>query len=280
MTDLTVHCVVRNEEKWAWYAINSVLNIAEKIIIFDTGSTDDTYKVLKTIQSKKIHLEQKGSVSAKGLTRLRQEQLEMTRTKWILILDGDEIWTKKSTEELEKTLKKTSNDIYGGVIRAWNAVGDVYHYHPESVKYHWPFAPKNYKGWSNLRIINREVPGLHIKGDYPLEAYCDKKGVPIQNYGPKKLFFLKNRYFHTTYLTRSSSRKVDKNILNRAKKWKFEYGITFPKSFPYPETFYLKRPSIVPPPWVKRKKTEEVFSRAVSPIKEIRRSLLNLYNPK
>lgn len=280
MKGITVHCIVKNEERWIWYAINSILSVAEKIIIFDTGSTDKTVEIIKTIRSNKIYFEEKGKVSARELTLLRQEQLKLTKTKWALILDGDEIWPKAATEELKRTIPKLSQQVYGGVIRAWNAVGDIYHYHPESIKYHWPYAPKDYKGWANLRLINAKLPKLHLKGDYPLEAYCDSKGTPIQNYGPKNLFFLENRYFHTTYLTRSSTRKVDKNILNRAKKWKLESGVRFPKSFSYPEVFYLKRPSIVPSPWKKRKKTEEIISITISPLKEIRRNLLNLYNPK
>ena len=218
MTDLTIHCVVRNEEKWVWYAINSVKDIAKNVIIFDTGSTDKTVDIIKTIKSKKIHFEQKGKVTPKELTKLREKQLKMTKTKWILLVDGDEIWPQETLKELESTIKNTSKDVYGAVARAWNLVGDVYHYHPESTKYHWPFAPKNYTGWANLRLIRKDVPGLHLKGDYTLEAYCDNTNTPIQNYGSKKLVFLKNRYFHATYLQRSSSRKVDKGVLNRAKK--------------------------------------------------------------
>jgi glycosyltransferase involved in cell wall biosynthesis len=280
MTDITVHCVVKNEEKWVWYALNSVKEIAQKIIVFDTGSTDNTVKIIKTIKSDKIHLHQKGSVNATGLTKLREEQLKMTDTNWALILDGDEIWTHAALDELENKLNRTSEDLYGGVIRAWNAVGDVYHYHPESIKYHWPYAPKKYHGWANLRLINTKINGLHLKGEYPQEAYCDQKGIPIQNYGPRKLFFIKNRYFHTTYLVRSSSRKVDKNILNRAKKGKPEIGTPFSKKFSYPEVFYLKRPSIVQSPWEKRSKKEKFLSRIISPIKELRRNIFNLYNPK
>ena len=40
--DITVHCVVKNEERWIWFAINSILDIAEKILVYDTGSTDKT----------------------------------------------------------------------------------------------------------------------------------------------------------------------------------------------------------------------------------------------
>ena len=276
---LTVHCVVKNEGRWIWFAINSILDIAEKILVYDTGSTDKTVEIIKTIKSRKIIFEEKGKVDAKGLTQLRREQLVMTKTEWFLILDGDEIWPERTKKELAANLKSVTKSDWGMVVRAWNLVGDFYHYHPESVRYHWPFAPKGYKGWANLRIL-RESAVSDIKGDYPLEAYCDEDGIPIQNYGQKHLVFLKNRYFHTTYLRRSDTRGRDKSILNRFKKSKMELGISFPKNFKYPEVFDKKHPSIVLSPWEKRSNLEYLVSLVRTPVKEARRRVFGLYNPK
>jgi len=277
-TNLTVHCVVKNEERWVWYAICSIFDIANKVLIYDTGSTDKTVEIIKTIKSKKIIFEEKGEVNAKGLTLLRKEQLARTKTEWFLILDGDEIWPEQTKKELVEKIKNADESNCGVVVRAWNLVGDVYHYHPESIHYQWPYAPKNYKGWANLRILRR-LKVSDIKGEYPLEAYCDEDKIPIQNYGEQHLLFLKNRYFHTTYLTRSDTRKRDKSVLNRFKKSKMELGISFPKNFKYPEVFYKKTPNIVPSPWEKRSNFEFLISLAQTPIKELRRRVLGLYNP-
>lgn len=279
MNNLTVHCVVKNEQKWIWYAICSVLDIADKILIFDTGSTDKTVEIIKSIKSKKIIFEQKGEVSAKSLVDLRRQQLKMTKTEWFLILDGDEIWPQLTKKELIHRLKNAKRNDWAIVVRAWNFVGDIYHIHPESIHYHWPFAPKNWQGWANLRLISTEIPGLGIKGEYPLEYYHDKTGTPIQNYGKKHLIFLKNRYFHTTYLQRSSSRKRDKRILNRANKWKLELGSRLPKNVKYPEVFYKKRPKGVQSPFYKRSALETLVSVPMTPIKEVRRRLVRSYLP-
>src|SRR3990167_371710 len=278
-SNLTIHCVVKNEERWIWYALKSILDIADEILIFDTGSTDKTVEIIKTIKSRKIIFEEKGKVDAKGLTQLRREQLAMTKTEWFLILDGDEIWPERTKKELAANLKSVTKSDWGIVVRAWNLVGDFYHYHPESVRYHWPFAPKGYKGWANLRIL-RESAVSDIKGDYPLEAYCDEDGIPIQNYGQKHLVFLKNRYFHTTYLRRSDTRGRDKSILNRFKKSKMELGISFPKNSKYPEVFDKKHPSIVLSPWEKRSNLEYLVSLVRTPVKEARRRVFGFYNPK
>src|SRR3990167_11071906 len=244
-SNLTVHCVIKNEGRLIWFAINSILDIAGEILIYDTGSADKTVDIIKTIKSKKITFEEKVEVDAKGLTRLRREQLEKTETEWFLILDGDEIWPEETKNELVGKIKSADKSSWGIVVRTWNLVGDVYHYHPESVRYHWPYAPKKFKGWANLRVLRRSVPELHIKGEYPLEAYCGKDNIPIQNYGEKRLLFLKNRYFHTTYLTRSDTRARDKNVLNRLKKSKMELGLSFSKNFKYPKVFQKKSPNRV-----------------------------------
>lgn len=276
---ITVHCVVKNEERWIWFALQSIKDVAEKILIYDTGSTDNTAKIIKSFKEKKIQFEQKGIVDARGLVQLRREQLKKTKTDWFLILDGDEIWPEKTKIELVGKLKTAKGDDWAVVLRAWNLVGDIYHFHPESIHYHWPFAPQNYSGWANLRVIKTSIPGLKIKGEYPQEAYYDNKNVPIQNYGSKHLIFLKNRYLHTSYLIRSDTRTTDKQTLNRKQKAKMELGIKIPKQFKYPRAFYKKRPSYIPDPWQKRSKSQTVISLIQTPLKEARRRALNLYHP-
>lgn len=268
---ITVHTIVRNEEKWIWYALMSVKDYVDKILVYDTRSSDKTVEIIQTITDPKIIFEEKGQVDGRGLVKLRAEQLERTETDWFLLVDGDEIWLQKTIVELKKAIEMASDQIYGIVVRAWNLIGDIYHYHPESENYHWPFAAKNYLGWANLRAIRRDIPGLKISGNYPLEAYLDKTGTPIQNYGKARLLFLKERYFHTSYLPRSNFSN-DLKTLNR--KLKFELGKKFPENFSYPEVFYQKRPSIVPSPWRKQNKLFWLISAIQTPFRKWRRKLL------
>ena len=44
---LTVHCIVKNEERWIWYSLMSVLEHSDKIIVYDTGSSDKTIEIIK-----------------------------------------------------------------------------------------------------------------------------------------------------------------------------------------------------------------------------------------
>jgi len=51
---IVVHCLVKNEENFIWYAINSVLPFVDKIMIWDNDSTDKTIEIIKSIHSPKI----------------------------------------------------------------------------------------------------------------------------------------------------------------------------------------------------------------------------------
>ena len=270
---LTVHTIVRNEERWVWYSLMSVIEFVDKILVYDTGSTDKTVDIIKAVRTPKIIFEEKGQVDRVDFVKLRAEQLERTETDWFLLVDGDEIWPKETILELREAIEAASASIYGIVVRAWNLVGDVYHYHEESVNYHWPFTPKNFLGWANLRAVRRNIPGLKISGEYPLETYYDQTGTPIQNYGEKRLIFLKNRYFHTSYLPRSSF-FYDLKTFNR--KLKFEIGKKFPQNFSYPEVFYRKRPKVVPTPWQKQSFLFEIISAVQTPLRKWRRKLLKI----
>lgn len=272
---ITVHTIVKNEDQWVWYALMSILDFADKVLVFDTGSTDKTKEIIKTIKSPKIVFEEKEEVNPSGLTKLRQEQLDMTKNDWIFIVDGDEVWPKEALLEMRELVNSASSNIYGIVSPAWNLIGDIRHFHPESEDYHWPYAPEKIKGWMNLRMMKRNIPGFHLKGEYPLEAYCDKKETPIQNYGSKKLLFAKKRYFHMTYLPRSS--KVV-STLKRGPKRIPELGRRLPKGVSFPEVFYFKRPNIVSSCWIKQSLEDKIKAGFFTPFKRIKRKIFKYRN--
>ena len=46
---ITAHCLVKNEENFVGFAIKSVINFVDKVIVFDTGSTDKTVGLIKNL---------------------------------------------------------------------------------------------------------------------------------------------------------------------------------------------------------------------------------------
>lgn len=261
---ITGHCVVKNEDRFVWFAINSVLPFLDRLIVFDTDSTDNTVQIIKSIKNKKIVFEEKGPVTPDGLTQLRNKQIEMTATDFFMLLDGDEIWPKTSMVLLTDTLPKLPKSKLAIYCRTRNAVGDVFHYLPENTgRYHFQNRLGNY----NMRIF-RNISGLKVMGNYPLESYT-LNGVSLNNLDDH-LFFLDAWYLHATHLARSSKPDSIQNTLHRQNKFRIEEGQIMKKN-ELPEVFFSYRPPFVPDPVVQQSRSYSLLARLLTPLKRIKR---------
>lgn len=240
-SQITVHTIIQNEDRWIWYALMSVIDVATKILIFDTGSTDKTKEIITTIKSPKIVFEQKPSVTRQSLVRLRQEQIDRTKTPWLLLLDGDEIWPQKNLAKLLTAAANSSEKTIAFFTRTRNCVGDALHYLPDSTG---KYSIKGVTGHLNIRLIRRH-PKLKVSGEYPLEAYT-VENHPLQTL-EKNIEFVDTWYLHTTHLPRSTHRQAETEVIDRTKKQKFRSGLKM-KPEELPEVFAKPRPPIVPPP--------------------------------
>lgn len=242
---ITVHMVVKNEDQWIWYAIKSVLPFIDKILIWDTGSTDNTIPIINALNSPKIKLEKRSHVDRNDLVNLRHQQITQTTTPWFMLLDGDEIWPTKNLRKLLHTAITTSPTTWAVYTHTRNCVGDIYHYLPES-KGHYQIG--NHTGHLNIRLI-RNLPGLTVSGTYPLEAYS-YQGKPLQVQS-EHLQYLNTWYLHVTHLRRSTIKESEAHVIDRLKKRKFRLGTKMPKE-ELPVVFWQPHPKIVPPPITNR----------------------------
>lgn len=258
------HCLVYNEDRFIWYAIMSVVDFVDKVLIWDTGSTDKTVEIIKEIQKMKgdkVDFKEIGPVDKFEFTKMRQAMLDQSNCDWILILDGDEIWWETSVKKVVETIKTQGNKLDGIVMPYFVAVGDIYHYQ-EELAGHYQLLGR--VGHLSLRAINRKIPGLHLGLPYGQEGYFDENNLPIQQ--RKKILFLKAPYFHLTHLKRSSG--------ERSKgKYKYELGHSFSKNFIFPEVFYTKRPGVAVDIWEKRTITDIMISLLRYPLIYILRRL-------
>jgi glycosyltransferase involved in cell wall biosynthesis len=195
--NFTVHTVIKNESVWIKSALESVIDLADKLLVWDTGSTDKTVAIIKSINSAKIEFKECGPINRQGLIDLRSQQIKATRTDWFLILDGDEIWPKENLEKLIKAMRSAKPETLALVNRTRNCVGDLQHYLPESAG---QYRIGSWHGHLNIRAI-RNLPGLKVVGEYPNEAYVyQNKKLQDQ---PEKLEFVDTWYYHTTHLKRT-----------------------------------------------------------------------------
>lgn len=262
------HCLVRNEENWVWYALSSVIGHLDKVLVWDTGSTDKTVEIIKTIKSPKISFREYGPVTPETFAKARQEMLEKTKASWLFLIDGDEIWTEEGIKKVIKEVQEKGDEVESVVVKTINLVGDVCHCQEEAAG---QYEIAGRRGHYNLRAINLKIPGLHAALPHGQQGYFDEDGKPIQERDPEKILFLPVSYFHTTHLPRSSK---DFEVPLRAKKRKYELGIPLAKTTKYPKVFYLPHPEIVPDPWIKMRRKDWVRAVVQTPFKKIKRRLI------
>ncbi len=259
-----VNTIVHNEENFIWFAIMSVVDFVDKVLIYDTGSNDKTIKIIKEIQKikgKKIEFKEIGVVDRNQFTKVRQEMLDCSDCDWILIVDGDEIWWQNSIKKVIEKINKKGKKLDGIVVPTILPVGDIYHIQ-EDIAGKYEILGR--RGHFNLRAINKKISGLHVSGAYPLEGYRDSDERLIQE--SNRTTFVNTPYLHVTHLTRSSvKRSFD--------KYKYELGDSVSKNFKYPEVLYKNYPPFIKSPWTRISGMSLVKSKLLTPLRKIKRRL-------
>lgn len=256
---VVAHCLIKNEDRFIWYAIMSVIDYVDNIIVWDTGSRDLTRQIVSQIKSDKIFY--KKADSKASITDLRNEMIKNSpAADWFMILDGDEIWWKDNLlKTLEIAKKKEVKVIVSPTIML---IGDMYHCQP--------LIAGKYKihrkvGHYNIRFVRSSINNLHVEGSYPDEAYMDQNRLKVQEFPEGELQFSKYPYLHVSHLKRSS--------LDR-KKFKHEIGENLAKDFYYPESFFYNRPSLVSNVWQGRDFKYRLNALWQSPLKSLKRKLI------
>lgn len=261
------HTVFKNEERWLWYSVTSVIDSVDRLLLWDTGSTDRSWEIAKLLKDKykdKIDLRQYGEVTPEEFTKVRQEMLDATYADWFLIVDGDEIWWEEGIKKVIKEINENKK-IESIVVRNYNLVGDVYHYFPNYLgKYTFGKLKGNYA----LRAIKRSIKGLCSEGKHGVWGWSDgeKHIQDRETYG-----FVDTAYLHTTFLPRGEDRGNDIRVPKRSKKLKYEIGLEFSKDFLYPEVFFKYRPDFIISPWRPMNFYYKLRAYFETPLKKVKR---------
>lgn len=271
---ITAHCLVKNEARFVWYSVMSVIDHVDSVLLYDTGSTDGTLEIIGKIREldagKKVQYKEYGPVSPQEFADVRQEMLNQTKTDWFIVVDGDEVWWEESIRLLVSEIQDSGDQIESIVVPTYNLVGDIYHYQEQSAG---QYRFGNLKGHYNLRAVNRKIPGLHSYGQHGVWGWVDKNNNMIQNRSEIK--FVDAPYLHATHLPRAMEKKGESLVPKRAQKLKHEIGIEFPPDFYYPEVLFRPRPGIVPSVWFKMSSGFRARAYFEAPLKKIKRRLLS-----
>jgi len=107
MSDLSLCMIVKNEEKHLARCLSSVKEVANEIVIVDTGSSDNTIEIAKSFNAKIFHFDWVDDFSA-----ARNFAMSKCSGDWILYLDADEELNPNCIEELIKYKSHKPAGVY------------------------------------------------------------------------------------------------------------------------------------------------------------------------
>ncbi len=114
MTDLTAIILTKNEELNIRDCICSIRDLAKRIIVIDSFSTDRTVEIAESLGAE-VYLHEFVNYSKQFLYGLNETGIQ---TAWVLRIDADERLTKASRAEVERLCEENKKtDIHGIVLR-------------------------------------------------------------------------------------------------------------------------------------------------------------------
>lgn len=167
MPKTSSNTIVKNGMPFIGKVLEQVEPYMEEMIIhLSIKSNDGTKEVLEEMAKKypKIKLFEENVSSPAQLTEIRNKQVEMTKSDWILFLDDDDYWPKDQLElclkELDKDPKVLSYSVNPYQLVDW-----------EHEDISW--AGKKYFA----KFLRRE--GLRYIYPWPRDLPADKHGRPV-----------------------------------------------------------------------------------------------------
>lgn len=113
MVNLTIIILAKNEEQNIKKCIDSLQNIAKRIVIVDSYSTDKTVALAKSMGAD-VYMHQFENHAAQFNWALENINLDTT---WVAKVDADEEFTPELVREIDEKLDTLSENINGVILR-------------------------------------------------------------------------------------------------------------------------------------------------------------------
>lgn len=176
MLDLTAIILTFNEEKNIVHCIDSIKDIAKRIVVIDSFSTDRTVELAKELGAEVYQHEfvnqAKQYIYGVGIANIK--------TKWIFRIDADERLTPESAEEIETICRENENTDVNGIVVRFKVS-----FMGKELKHggYYPFCKllvyKNGKGYMEDRCMDEHIllsegRSVELKND---SLHCDYKDL-------------------------------------------------------------------------------------------------------
>jgi len=188
---LTVCMIVKNEEAYLPKCLMSIKDLADEIIVVDTGSTDRTKAIALAFGAQAAEIPWTDDFSA-----ARNASLERASCSWVLILDADEVVAPQDHAALKKLIRKTPKKpaAYSVVTRNYITAMNISGWTTNDGKYAAEEAGSGWNPSTKVRLFTND-PRIRFENRVHelVEASLARIGVtpqpceiPIHHYGKLK----------------------------------------------------------------------------------------------
>lgn len=105
MTKISAALIVKNESRCIERCLLSIIHAVDEIVIVDTGSTDDTVKIIQKLMDKYQEIKLYYFEWCNDFSAARNYSLSKVTGDWVLIMDADD-YLNSDPKEIKKIIKK------------------------------------------------------------------------------------------------------------------------------------------------------------------------------
>ena len=156
MSSISVTVITLNEEEFLKRALESIQDLADEIIIVDSGSTDQTLEIARHYSSK-IYTR-----VFDNFANQKNYAAQKANSEWILSLDGDEVIPNDLSKEIKKAVKEKSLDGYSMPRRNFILGKEIKHSRWSPDRHIWLWRKKSGK-WEGE--VHEEVVADGLVGE-------------------------------------------------------------------------------------------------------------------
>ena len=177
---LTAYCIAKDEEAALPFMLDSVKDIADEIVVCDTGSTDSTIEIARKYTDKVYEIPWEDSFA-----KARNRALEYCTGDWILSMDCDETLDAESAKALRAELEQLPDHVDLAFVTIVMCMDDGRPYQEflgerifrggrgirfEGDMHNWINVPTD----SNSRVALPHIRILHNRGVKGIEARSER----------------------------------------------------------------------------------------------------------
>lgn len=113
MADLTSIILTKDEEKNIATCIGRLKDLAARIVVVDSGSTDRTLEIARELGAEVFVHQPYGDYASQFNWALENTGIS---TRWVMRVDADEYWTPELCREVEGLLAEHADDDVNGIL--------------------------------------------------------------------------------------------------------------------------------------------------------------------